>query len=168
MEHIWTILFIVLLAALMPLHLVSLPVNWVALGLIFVWRWMHPELAVSIPFMLLLAGICLVGELVEFFAKYHGAKRYGGSTKGGWGGIIGAIVGAIAGAPFFFGFGAVVGALLGAYAGCLIIELGQDRSWPEAKRAAKGALLGNFAGLVAKFGLGIAMLVLAVPRIWPG
>ncbi len=165
--EIWTLLYIVLLCALMFLHVLSLPANWAVLALILIWKLAHPALEFGWSLFGVLVVVCVVGEIIEFITKYYGAKRFGGSRRGGWGGILGAIVGGILGAPILFGLGAIPGALLGAFAGCLFMEMDQGRPFSDAKRAAWGAMLGNFAGMVAKLGLGIFMLVLAIPRLWP-
>lgn len=166
MATLWTLLFLLLLALVLLLHIFSLPANWVLLGLVIVWKLFHPEL-LGWGFILLLLGIAAFGELLEFVAQAYGAKRYGSTNRGNLGGIIGAIAGAIVGAPFLFGLGAVFGALIGAYAGCFAFETGQGRSNAEASRAAWGAFWGKFFGMAFKFGLGAGMLSLTAMRIWP-
>ena len=54
---------------------------------------------------------------------------------------------------------ASMGAIVGAYAGCLGVELLNERSFAEAKRAAMGAMIGKVLGLAIKIGIGIAFLV---------
>lgn len=67
-----------------------------------------------------------------------------------------------------FGVGAVFGALFGAWAGCFLAEL-LIRRQPSAVafRAAQGAFVGRFLGMVVKFGLGMAMLALTASNLWP-
>jgi hypothetical protein len=167
MAEVATALFLLILLLALALHIFSVPANWIILVLIALWKWTHADLAMSWQFFGFLFLLAAVGEGLEFVFQAAGAKRYGSSGRGNLGGIIGAIIGAIVGAPFLFGLGALVGALLGAWAGCLALELGQGRSMPDARRAAWGAMWGKFFGLVAKFGMGVAMLALTIPRIWP-
>ncbi len=169
MEVLTGSVFILLMVLSLGLHLFSLPANWVVLALLVVWRLIHPESAqgMDLTFFIITGGLALLGELLEFGVQLLGAKRYGGSNKGNVGGIVGAIVGSLVGAPFLFGLGALAGALLGAYAGCLLLELGQGRSFDVAALSAKGAFFGKFLGLGIKFGIGVCLVVLGSSYIWP-
>jgi len=162
------VLFILLLLAVLGLHVVSLPANWIILGLVAAWKWLHPSLDMGLGFFGLLAGLALAGEILEQAVQMLGGKRYGSSGKGLLGAFVGGFAGAILGAPILFGLGAIPGALLGAYGGGLVFELMHDRPLAEAHRSALGNMYGRILGSVLKLALGIVMIVLAVPRIWPG
>lgn len=165
MEYVWATLFIAVLGMAMTLHIFTLPANWVALGLLALWKWTHPGVF-TWQFFIILTCVALAAELLEFGLQAWSAKRFGASSRGNIGGIVGAIVGAIFGAPFLFGIGALLGALAGAFAGCLIVEWpGRDRS--EAIQAAWGAFWGKAFGFTAKISAGAAMIALAIPKIWP-
>ncbi|EGJ51504.1 DUF456 domain-containing protein [Desulfocurvibacter africanus] len=159
--------FIALLLAVLVLHLLSLPANWILLGLVAVWKWTHPAMDAGWWFFGLLAGLALAGEIIEQVVQIVGGKRYGSSGRGLLGAFIGGFAGAIMGAPILFGLGAIPGALLGAYAGGLIFELMHERPFVEAHRSALGNMYGRILGNVLKLALGITMLVLSIPRIWP-
>ncbi len=162
-----SILLLLFCGLVLFLHIFSLPANWVVLAFVILWKLTGDPGLLSWQFVGVLALIASVGELIEFIAQYYGGKRSGSSTRGGVGGLVGAIIGAILGAPFFLGLGALAGALAGAWAGCLIIEMGQGRQFPEANKAALGTMWGKFFGTVAKLGLGVLMVVLLAGRIWP-
>ncbi len=168
MAEIWAGLFLVFLALLLGLHFFGLPANWLILLGLGAWKWAHPDMAGGWGFFLLLFGVCLAGEVVEFAAQYWGARRFGGTNRGAWAAVLGAIVGGIFGAAFFFGLGAIPGSLFGAYAGSLLVEIGQGRSFDDARYAAMGAMWSKVFGTVAKIGLGVFMLRLAVGPVWPG
>ncbi|MBG0777894.1 MAG: DUF456 domain-containing protein [Desulfovibrionaceae bacterium] len=168
MAEIWASLFILASVLVLGLHIFSMPANWVLLALTAAWKWAHPEVALSWGFFLVLAALAASGELLEFLGQILGTRRFGGTGRGNLGGILGAIVGAIVCAPFLLGLGAVPGALGGAFAGCLIMEMGQGRDFAAASRAAWGAFWGKFFGMVAKAGVGAAMVLLTAPRVWPG
>lgn len=159
-------LVVTLMVVALVLHVFGLPANWLVLALVGFWKWIRPEADLSWMFMGVLAGMALVGEILEFLSQSFGAKRYGGSRKGNWGAILGAIAGSIFGAPFFLGLGALPGALLGAYGGCLAVELVTGRTLSQARLAARGALWGKMFGLVTKVALGGAMVWLSIPRVW--
>ena len=160
--------FLVVLAFCVLLNLVTLPGNWAMVALVIVWEMFYPGSSLGTLFFVLFIGLALIGELVEFGAQIYGAKKYGSSKTSTVAGVIGAIVGALAGAPFMFGVGAIFGALLGAWAGCYLAERLILRQPSEvAFRAAQGAMVGKFFGMVIKFGIGVAMLLLTATHIWP-
>jgi len=165
MEYVWATFIIFGLAISQVLQLFSGPANWVALGLVALWKWLYPE-SMDWNFVIILAVIAGIAEALEFGLQAWGAGRYGATTRGNIGGIIGAILGAIFGAPFLFGLGALIGALSGAYLGCLIVEM-PGRSKAEAFQAAKGAFVGKALGFTMKTAIGAVMIVLAIPKVWP-
>lgn len=150
------------------LNLVTLPGNWAMVALVAAWAFLVPQSGLDTLFFLLFIGLAVAGEVVEFGAQLWGARRYGSSKISTICGMIGTIAGAVLGAPFLLGLGAVFGALLGAWTGCLLAELLLRRQpWAPALRAAQGAFVGRFLGMVIKFGLGMAMLALTAAHIWP-
>ncbi len=167
MSYVWATLFICLLVSLQALHIFTLPANWVCLTLIVAWKWLHPEGAMTWLFIAMLLLLALAGEAAEFWAQLRGAKKYGASGTGNFGGILGAIAGAIIGAPFLLGLGALLGALAGAWLGCLAFELIRGKPMAEARRAAVGAFWGKAFGMTLKVCMGAVMIILSVPYIWP-
>ena len=165
MEYVWAILCILGLCLSQTLQLFSLPANWLALGLVALWRFLYPA-SMDWTFVLILAVLAAVAEALEFILQARYAGRYGASTRGNIGGIVGAIAGAIFGAPFLLGLGALAGALGGAWLGCLIAEM-PGRSKDEALRAAKGAFVGKALGFTVKAAIGAVIVVTAIPRVWP-
>ena len=156
----------VLLILALFLIILSLPGTWVILGLTGLWAAFVDGPDFTPRFFIILAALAAAGEIAEFFAGHFGAKKFGGSNKGSVGGIIGAIIGAIFCAPFLFGLGALLGALAGGFLGCWLVERNRGMPNKEALRAAFGATLGRFGGFMIKLGVGITMLVFAIPAIW--
>ncbi|WP_419784819.1 DUF456 domain-containing protein [Pseudodesulfovibrio sp.] len=165
MDYVWAILCILLLCLSQTLQLFSLPANWVALALIALWKLIYPA-SMSWTYVIILVVLAAIAEGLEFFLQARFAGRYGASTRGNIGGIVGAIVGAIFGAPFFLGLGALLGALGGAWLGCLLAEM-TCRSGTDALRAAKGAFMGKALGFTVKTAIGAAIVVSAIPNVWP-
>lgn len=163
--YVWAVLLILGLCVSQVLQLFSMPANWVALGLVALWKIVYPE-SMGWNFIIILGVAAGVAEGLEFILQARYAGKYGASTRGNVGGIIGAIAGAIFGAPFFLGLGALVGALGGAYAGCLLAEM-PGRSRPEALRAAKGAFVGKALGFTVKTAIGACIVVMSIPQVWP-
>ncbi|SKA77747.1 hypothetical protein SAMN02745704_01034 [Paucidesulfovibrio gracilis DSM 16080] len=167
MDHIWAFLFLLLLFAAQSLNIFSLPGNWLVVIFASAWVLVRPEHGLTWLFVGVLAALAFAGEAVEWLAQSWGAKKYGASGRGNFGGFIGAIVGAILGAPFLFGVGALLGALLGAYAGCFVFEISHGRPASEASRASMGAFFGKSLGMTIKLSLGLTMFALCAPRVWP-
>jgi uncharacterized protein YqgC (DUF456 family) len=99
----------------------------------------------------LLVLLTAASYAVDFAATYVGAK-YFGATR--WG-VAGAIVGGIVG--IFTGF---VTLLVLPIAGAIAGELIAGKRLINAGKAGWGTLLGNLAGIIAKLGIGLAMIVL--------
>ncbi|MDD4731665.1 MAG: DUF456 domain-containing protein [Desulfovibrio sp.] len=167
MDYVWAVLYLLLAFAFQGLNVFSLPGNWLVVGLSSLWAVLRPEHGISWAFVGVLAALALAGEAVEWIAQSWGARRYGASGRGNFGGIIGALAGAIVGAPFLLGLGALLGALLGAYAGCFVFEISQGRPAMEANRASMGAFFGKSLGMTVKLALGLTMFALSIPRVWP-
>ncbi len=159
-------LFILVLLLCVGLNFFNIPGNWINIFFLALWNWIF-DFPGGWLFFLGLIALAGLAELIEFVSQLWGSKKYGGSKSGGWGAFIGALAGAILGTPFLFGLGAVLGAVAGAFLGSLIMEIIKGRSWSEALFASKGAMWGRVFGFVAKIGLGMVILSLSVPRVWP-
>ena len=160
------ILFVGLLLVAFCTHFVSLPANWVILGLFGIWHWTHPGSLMDGTFFAILAALALVGEGLEYAVLFWRGKKSGGTKKGNFGAMLGAFVGAILGAPFFFGAGAIPGSFLGAWVGSLSLELLGGKTFDDANTAALGAMWGKVFGLIVKMGLGGVMLWMGIPKLF--
>lgn len=139
-------------------HIFSFPANWLIILILGAWSWLSPESPLTLSTLLLFAGLAFLGECIEFVLQTFGARKYGSSSTGDWGAFFGALCGAILGAPFLFGLGALAGAVGGAYLGCLGGEMIKGRTLPEARMAAKGAMIGKILGMAVKIGIGFFFL----------
>lgn len=168
METLFSILLTLVCVVMLSTHALSLPANW-GLLIVFVLRaWGLDALADSTGLLIGLGVAAAVGEGIEFLSQSYGTRRYGGTSHGAWGAFFGALAGGILGAPVGFGLGAIPGALAGAYLGALGVEVYiKNRTWAEGARAAKGAFYGKVLGTVLKFGIGVYMLSLGWPLLWP-
>ncbi|MFR8277002.1 MAG: DUF456 domain-containing protein [Desulfovibrio fairfieldensis] len=116
--------FVTLLCFVLLLNVFGLPANWIVLGLVALWKMVHPGAAnLDVWFWVMMVGLALIGEALELGMQILKAKRYGSSSSGTFAGMVGAIAGAILLAPLFFGLGALIGALAGAWIGCFLMEL---------------------------------------------
>lgn len=165
MAYLWASLTILIMLLVQPLQLFSMPANWLVLALVALWKWAYP-LSMDWSFVIVMAVLAALAEVLEFGLQAWGAGRYGATRRGNIGGMVGAVAGAILGTPFFLGLGALAGALGGAYLGCLFMEM-PGRSRAEAQHAAKGSFVGKALGFTVKTAVGAAIVVLSIPRIWP-
>lgn len=152
------------LFALLWLNLLSLPGNWLMLGVLCLAAAVDPQARITWEFVGGMALVALCGELFEFFAQLAGGKRGGASRAGNVGGVVGSIVGALFGAPFGLGLGGIVGALAGAWLGCYFVERLRATGAEQAAQAAWGAFFGRSLGLVGKAAAGAAIIVLSVSK----
>lgn len=168
MDILFPSIFLLILSLTLLLNIITLPANWIMLGFICIWKFIGPTTSnMNSFFFVLLFGLVILGELIEYITQSWGSKKYGSSTSGMWAGLFGALVGAILGLPFLLGLGALMGALFGAWLGCYLMELANGRNREEASRAAKGALIGRLLGIIIKCAIGIIILLMTYHALFP-
>lgn len=154
--------FVLLLAAfLVGLVLVpfGLPGLWLmVLALLGYGLWGDFQ-RVGFVTILVAVGLAVVGEVLEAWFGFRFAKRYGGSTRAGWGAVAGGLVGAVLGTPVPV-IGSVIGAFLGAFAGAVVLEYTRASRMRSSLSAGWGAVLGRAAAAAAKIALGLTIAVL--------
>ena len=96
-----------------------------------------------------LGAFMVIAHVLDFLSGTLGAKYFGATRWGAFGGIAGAVVGLFFGLP-----GLVVGPLLGVLAG----ELLGGRGLAPATRSTWGTLLGTGAGMIAKILIAVLMV----------
>jgi len=101
--------------------------------------------------------LMLISYGVDFVSGAVGAKYFGATRLGAIGGLIGAIIG-----MFFLPLGLFIGPL----AGVLIGELIGGKELVAAGKSTWGTLLGTTAGLIAKVGIALAMVLWFVLAVW--
>ncbi len=148
-----------LLAAVLALGLVmipfGLPGTWIILGAAVGYSALVSG-SIGWFTILLLTGVAIVGEVIEFTLSAKYTKKYGGSRRASWGAIIGGIVGAIMGVPIPI-IGSVIGAFAGAFVGAFAAELSLGTEISGSTRVATGALIGRAIASAMKVGIGLAM-----------
>src|ERR687889_1608299 len=94
-------LFLLIAASLVGLLLIpfGLPGLWVILLGIIGYGWITEFSTVGTGFLILAIALALLGEVLESWIGFRFAKRYGGSSRAGWGALVGGLVGAIVGVP---------------------------------------------------------------------
>src|SRR5438094_4541514 len=110
-------------AALIGLCLIplGLPGLWVMLAGILAYGWLTGFRSVGVATIAIVLGLAFLGEIIDNWLGFYYAKRYGGSTRSGWGALIGGIVGAIIGVPV-----AIIGTGIGAFLGAFVADDAAD------------------------------------------
>jgi uncharacterized protein YqgC (DUF456 family) len=139
-------------------------------GLAAVFAWLFPEAAgrgITWTTVAVLAGVAVLGEIIEFGAGAAGAAKQGASRRSVALSILGAAVGSITGlaigapVPVIGSFVmAVLGGAAGAFGGAYLGETWKGRTDEERVAAGKGAFVGRLWGTVGKLAAGAIMLAL--------
>lgn len=139
----------------------GLPGLWVMVLGVLAYGWLTDFRTVTPALIILVVGLALVGEILEAWLGFRFARRYGGSSRAGWGALLGGIIGAVIGVPVPL-VGSVIGGFVGAFAGAAAFEYTVARRSDSAARAAWGAVLGRAVAAAAKMALGVVLAVAAV------
>jgi len=156
--------FLLLAACFAGLLLIplGLPGLWVIVLAIIGYGWLHDFQGMSAGFLLVVIGLAILGEIVEARVGYSFARRYGGSSRAGWGALVGGLAGAVVGVPVPL-IGSVIGGFVGAFAGAALFEYTRARQSDVAARAGWGAVLGRAVAAAVKMAIGV---VLSVAALW--
>ena len=139
---------------LLPL-LPGIPLMFLAIliyGFIDNWQNITPLYAVSIGF------IAIFSVLVDYFSGIWGAKKYGATKQGTWGGVIGGILGIFILGP--------LGLFIGPFIGVILGELLTGKKLEASLRAATGSLIGVIGGSLIRFLIAIVVLIWTVIKIF--
>ncbi len=159
------VLAVVLLVGLSVIGLCLIPLGlpglWVMVAGILAYGWLTDFRSVSVLVIALVVGLALLGEILENWIGFHFAKRYGGSSRSGWGALVGGLVGAFVGVPVAI-VGSVIGAFIGSFLGAALFEYSYSRHAGVATRAGWGAIVGRAAAAAVKIALGVVIAAIGV------
>jgi uncharacterized protein YqgC (DUF456 family) len=136
----------------------GLPGLWLILLGIIGYGWLTDFETLSAGFLIVAIALALLGEVLESWIGFRFAKRYGGSSRAGWGALVGGLIGAIVGVPVPI-VGSVVGGFVGAFVGAALFEYSRARQSGVAAKAGWGAVLGRAAAAGLKMAIGIVLIV---------
>jgi uncharacterized protein YqgC (DUF456 family) len=115
--------------------------------------------------LVIVFGIYIIGEIIEFVAGLMGAKKEKASKRAMLAPLIGTIVGGIWGTALLPIIGSLLGALLGAYAVTFLAEYSKTKDIAQAKRVAKGVVKGQVFGIMIKSATAVSMAILLVYQL---
>jgi uncharacterized protein len=140
----------------------GLPGLWVILLGIIGYGWLTDFRTLSAGFLILATALALLGEVLESWIGFRFARKYGGSSRAGWGALVGGLIGAVVGVPVPI-IGSVIGGFVGAFVGAALFEYTRARQSGVAAKAGWGAVLGRAAAAAIKMAIGV---VLVVGSLW--
>ena len=171
MLYVWLILLILLNACWLVTVLFTVPGNWLMLATTYLFAWWQADEGVfSMPLLVIVTVLALIGEIIEFLAGAGGAKKAGAGWWGACAAIAGAMIGAVFGTVFipFPVLGTILGGCFGAGLATWIVERGTGREHNDSVRSGVGAGTGVLVGILSKFCIGCAIwLLIAVAAFWP-
>jgi len=138
----------------------GLPGLWVMVAALLLYGWLTDFHSLGLVAVITVLALAFVGEIIESWLGFRFAKRYGGSSRSGWGALIGGIIGAVVGVPVPV-IGSVIGAFLGSFVGAAVFEYTASRNLDVATRAGWGSVVGRAAAAAAKIALGVIIAVIA-------
>jgi len=107
------------------------------------------------------------GEIVESWLGFRYTKRYGGSSRSGWGALIGGLVGAGMGVPIPV-IGSIIGAFVSSFVGAVLFEYSYSRRVDVAVGAGWGSVLGRAAAAAVKTALGVVIAIVGIVAVIRG
>ena len=152
---VWALIGTGFLGCFLPL----LPGTALILAGVFAYQWVVAPAGAQLSAATLwgISLIMVVSHVTDIASTLIGARRYGASSRGVWGGLAGLVIGLAFGLP-----GLLLGPLLGVIAG----ELLSGKPPQEAVHAAWGTVVGSAAGILLRVVAGGAMLVWFILAVW--
>lgn len=139
----------------------GLPGTWIILLGILGYGWLTQFQTLGVWFIVLITVLAILGEVFETWVGFRYAKRYGGSSRAGWGALVGGLVGAIIGVPIPI-IGSVIAGFVGAFVGAAVFEYTKARHAGGSVKAGWGAVLGRAAAAALKMAIGLVMVIAAL------
>jgi uncharacterized protein len=118
-------------------------------------------------FLLLLLGMVLLGELIEFVVGTFYVAKKGASKAGVIGAFAGGLFFASVGNQVFPILGAVVGSFLGAFSGAVAGEYWREKNLEPSLRIGAHAFMGRMVAILIKHFIAIVMIFMILKRTIP-
>jgi uncharacterized protein YqgC (DUF456 family) len=166
MSYFYLTLFCVFLAAGLIAVPFTLPGTWIMLIAAILYSLVRVFQSTSdLKVILIVAGLAVVGEIVEFLTGTLGPKKVNVSTRAIIASVIGGIVGALVGVPIFL-VGALLGLFLGTFLGALTYALIKEGNVETALRQAFAVLTSRVISVFAKTAIAAGMAVYLVMKVF--
>jgi uncharacterized protein YqgC (DUF456 family) len=166
LQHIGLVVFYLVILALNVTIFLGIPGGWIAFGAIIVYDLATGFATVGWRWLIVMAVILLVGEVIESFLGIVYVARKGASRWGVLGTFIGGIVGAICGSFIIPFIGTIVFGLVGAFALAVVFEYIYYRSLDRALQTGFFAFIGKLAAMFVKMVLSLGNLGVFIYMSW--
>jgi len=151
--------------AALLLNVVALPGNWILLALAVGYSLLTRMEPVGWGTLGILAGLALLGEVLESLVGIVYTAKRGATRRGALGAFVGGLAGAIAASSLVPPLGSLLGAFAGTFAGAFLFEYVGERKHDRALRAGRAAFVGRALAAVAKVTCGFWMWVVFAYRL---
>ena len=159
------VILCLLMIGSLGLNILSLPGNWIVLILGIVAGGVEGFNQINLTIILVLLGLAVFGELLEFLVSYFGTRVGGASRLASLAALVFGLVGAFALGAWIPVVGALLGAFAGAFLGGFLVEMFTQRKIGRAWRAGIAAMFGRAGSIISKIAVGAAMIVLIIIRL---
>jgi uncharacterized protein YqgC (DUF456 family) len=167
LQYIGLVIFYIVLFAFNVLIFVGVPGGWIALGAITIYDLATGFTTVGWKLLLVMAGIAVVGEIIESFLGLVYVAHKGATKWGVLGAFVGGLAGAIGGTFIMPVVGSLIMGFVGAFAGAVLFEYFYYRSLDKALQTGFFAFIGKLLAMIVKFVLGLAIVGIFIYRSWP-
>ena len=166
LQHIGLVLFYIVLLGLNVAIFLGIPGGWIAFGAIVVYDLATGFSTVGWKWLIVMAVILVVGELIESMLGIVYVARKGASRWGVLGTFVGGIAGAIGGSFIIPFIGSIVFGLIGAFALAVLFEYLYYRSLDRALQTGFFAFIGKLGAMFVKLVLSLINLGLFIYMSW--
>ncbi len=165
---VWYMIWAVVLLCTSLLVYVGLSGNFVLVALALIYALATGFRHIGWHLLVLLLGIAVVGEVLEYLIGILYVAKKGASKQGVGGAFVGGLIGAALGAPLVPIAGAVLGSFVGAFLGAILGEYWHQKRLEPSLRIGGHAFLGKLAAILVKHALGLVIVALILRATWPG
>jgi uncharacterized protein YqgC (DUF456 family) len=163
----WFVLWSLLLVAASLFVYLGLGGNFIIIGLALIHALVTGFDPISWQLLLVLLGIALAGEGVEFVVGTFYPARQGATRAGVVGAFIGGLLGAAVGNSLVPVAGAVLGSFAGAFGGAVLGEYQRNQRLEPSLRIGTHAFIGRLLAILVKHALGLVMVFLILRATFP-
>lgn len=146
----WVVAISLMISGLAGTVLPIIPGHLLILIGALLYKWIHPNDALSWWGIVILAVLVVAAYVIDFLSGALGAKWFGGSKWAVWGVLAGGIVGLFFGLP-----GLILGPLVGGFVFEILFAKKELKS---ATKSTVGTAVGSTVGLVARLVIGVLMI----------
>ncbi len=166
LQHVGLVFFYIVLFAFNLLIFLGVPGSWIALVSILIFDIATGFSTVGWVLLIIMAGIAVLGEIVESFLGLVYVAHKGATKWGVLGAFIGGLAGAIGGTVVFPFIGSIIFGLVGAFAGAVLFEYVYYKSLDRALQTGFFAFIGKIGAMLVKFALGLVIIGIFIYRSW--